>query len=157
MKKTVVSWKLSQTACQALAKRLKKQKFDSIIAIANGGLVPGKLLSEYLNLPLGIIVAKRYSKKNEPRQKVFLSSKVLWTTKNPKTNKILLVDDIIDQGVTVEKTVLQLHKTLKPKHLEVAVLYYKPDFVQVDLSNVPMHYYKKTKDWIVFPWEQRSV
>ena len=55
--------------------------------------------------------------------------------------KILVVDDLIDEGRTLKSFAVY-------PHYRFAVLYKKP------WSPIEPHYYiGETEDWIVFPWE----
>lgn len=67
-------------------------------------------------------------------------------------DKILIVDDVVDTGKTIEKVL----ETFKEKcgqqcdvEIKVASVYYKPEFS----SFKPDFYVHETSDWIIFPHE----
>ncbi|MFH0955270.1 MAG: phosphoribosyltransferase family protein [Candidatus Micrarchaeota archaeon] len=157
MKQILLNWKQIETACRKLSEKISKNRYDAVVCIANGGLVPGRLFSEYLNVPLGIVVAKRYNRKNKAKKFFAMDSKILWCGKKPKTKRILIVDDIIDEGITARTIADRLKKKLKPKRLDIAALFCKPKKTKANLADYTVFYYKKTKDWIVFPWETQPV
>ncbi|MDD5162604.1 MAG: phosphoribosyltransferase family protein [Candidatus ainarchaeum sp.] len=150
-----VSWKEIETACRHLAKKLEKNNYEAVVCIASGGLVPGKLLSELLQLPLGIVVSKRYNKNNCPDKKSFFDANVKWCCENAEPKKILLVDDLVDEGKTMEQIIGSINaKALIPglKTIDIAVIYYKNKNSSLQ-SRQKVHYYKTTENWIIFPWE----
>jgi hypoxanthine phosphoribosyltransferase len=155
MKTINASWKEIETACRHLAKKLAKNNYEAIVCIASGGLVPGKLLSELLQLPLGIVVSKRYNKDKTANQKTYLDATVKWCCKKASPSKILLVDDLIDEGKTMEQIISRLNEKAQIpsiKTIDIAVIYCKNKNASLQLKQ-KVHYYKTTEDWIVFPWE----
>jgi hypoxanthine phosphoribosyltransferase len=110
-----------------LAKQIPKNKYKYIVSIPRGGCVIGVYLSHLCNLD-------------------YLDPIQLLDYHHSETDlsKILIVDDLVDTGVTLQK----LQKIMMLP--DSAVLYYKPRSVIVPT------YYTETvsnTDWIVFPWE----
>jgi len=156
MKKAVISWNEAEAACRSLAKKLRKNRYDAVVCIASGGLVPGKLFSELLGIPLGIIVAKRYTFSNRARPTTYMDVAVKWCGRKVNAKKILLVDDLVDEGKTMQQIVGQLQanrSASKPLQIDIAVLFFKEKNVSVNLKPNRLFYYKKAVDWIAFPWE----
>lgn len=155
MEKRMVSWKETETACRFLAGKLRKNGYDAVVCIASGGLVPGKLFSGLLGLPLGIVAAKRYSKSNRADSQIFLDARIKWCAPDVHPKKILLVDDLMDEGKTVQSVLrgLARQKSGPKTIIDVAVLFYKERNVSVDLKPGRIFYYKKARNWLVFPWE----
>tara|TARA_Y100000310_G_scaffold345846_1_gene471192 strand:- start:75298 stop:75843 length:546 start_codon:yes stop_codon:yes gene_type:complete len=71
-----------------------------------------------------------------------------------KKNKLLIVDDVFDTGLTIKSVLESLKNKLKenyPKQIKVATIYYKPT---KNLTNLkPDFYLKETDKWIIFPHE----
>lgn len=135
-------------------------KPDMIVGLTRGGLIPAVMLSHYFNVPVVPVNLSLRDFRNdldnvisEIRQGVGLD--------NLQNKNILVVDDIVDSGETIE----ELHKIFASllnsygkydfDHIKTAVLYYNssnkakvvPDFYakQID-KNVQ-------NDWIEFSFE----
>ena len=104
----------------------KRHEYASIHGLPRGGLAIAVHLSHYLQLPFTLNVTQ-------------------FTNEYPD-GKLLVVDDIIDTGVTFERF-LDI-ASLKKINFETAVLYYKSHS-----SYTPTLYLRETNNWICFPWE----
>ena len=81
-------------------------KFNQIICIAKGGLRVGDILARIFNVPFAVMSVESYhgdGVKDEQGQIVFGNS-LAKTTPNIGSN-VLLVDDLADSGLTLEKCV----------------------------------------------------
>lgn len=75
-------------------------KFDVIVAIGRGGVIPGRLVSEFLSLPLKEITINFRNDKHEVQhQKPQIINKLNFDTKN---KRILIVDDVSRTGETLK-------------------------------------------------------
>lgn len=113
-------------------------KYDYIVGLSRGGLVPAVALSHKLSVPLIPVVWSTTSKKG--------NIDVMDLVDNPR-HKLLVVDDILDSGVTM-KTFLDYHGKM-----DVAVLIYN-----YEQEVVPNYYVKSIHrsvfpNWIDFWWE----
>ncbi|MBE9223196.1 phosphoribosyltransferase [Cyanobacterium stanieri LEGE 03274] len=139
-------WGYCETVAQAIMER--NQDYTQAIAIIRGGYYLGDYLSRRLHLPLGVIVAKSYSDDNA--QETLTMGEFSWVQK--PCGKILLVDDLVDSGITMETI---KHKLIKEHRVEVdtAVIWqksharFKPDYYH---SVTPADF------WIVQPFENES-
>ncbi|RMD68089.1 MAG: phosphoribosyltransferase, partial [Cyanobacteria bacterium J149] len=68
-----------------------------IISILRGGFYLGDYLSRRLNIPLSAIVAKSYSEQNQQGNLLLGQLSCI----EPPSNNVLLVDDLLDTGVTM--------------------------------------------------------
>jgi len=139
--KTFVTWDQVHQCTEFLAKLIEHQKYDAIIGVQRGGLIPAVLLSHKLNMPMHTI------------QFSLRDLKQVGNIDLPKKGRYLVVDDINDTGETFS----QLQEKFNQAGLTVkyAVLH----------NNVPSkftvdHYaleIDKSKDpaWIVYPWESK--
>lgn len=66
-------------------------------------------------------------------------------------DRILIVDDVHDTGLSMAKLIEQLRNETPATDIKIAVAYFKPDKSQVNFE--PDFYLKKTNDWLVFPHE----
>lgn len=88
---------------EEIIERLKQihfiEKFDMIVAIANGGLVPAALLNQQLNVDIQVL---RINFKDEKQQPRYDSPQLLQQIGFDFEGKnILLVDDRIKSGATI--------------------------------------------------------
>jgi len=121
---------------------------DVIVGVARGGLIPARLMSDFLNvstlLTVGVAFYADIDKRGkEPRITQALPSHI--TGKN-----LLVVDDVADTGRSLEVVVAELRK--HQLDIRTATLYRKP---WVEFK--PDFYAKETDAWIVFPWERRET
>lgn len=163
-KKIFIDFKQIKSDIKTLANEIIHSKFNyqAIIAITGGGLVPARLLRNYLNIPIFCVNIKYYDKNDNILKNPVI---VQWLSTSEinslKKKNILIVDDLNDTGSTINLVVDLLCNTytnkIKPvnfNHLGVAVLYDK--LKNKNKLSESISYYK-TKDigdnWIVFPWE----
>lgn len=147
MKEMKLSWKGFENLTYKLCEKIKKgnENFNHIICIATGGLILGKLLSEKLNLPLGIISMKAYEDK---KLKTLKFDRHISSTKKV-AGAVLLVDDITDSGTSFKAAYNYLSNYKGIKKIKTASLFNKPSS-----SFIPDYFVKETSDWIVFPYEK---
>lgn len=75
------------------------EKFDLIVAIARGGIIPAAFIQLKLNIPMEII---RINYRDDSNNPIFDEAKLLEEKKFTHTNKkILLVDDVSRTGKTI--------------------------------------------------------
>ena len=124
-------------------------KPEAIVAVARGGLVPGRVLNDLLETPqlatiqiefyVGIVETKR-----EPILKQALTTSL-------RGKKVLLVDDIADSGKSLQLAKMHL-QAQGVTEIKTATLYYKP---QSALK--PDFYEKQTCNWLIFPWDIKET
>lgn len=124
-------------------------KPDVIIGIARGGLVPARILSDFLETPeLAIIQIEYYVSIAQTRQEPILK-KSLHTQITDK--KALLVDDVSDTGKSLQLAKNHLQQQ-GAKEIKTATLYAKPQTI-----TKPDYCEKQTSNWIVFPWDAKET
>jgi len=116
MNKRFITWDYIETAIDDIASQIKSSKLDiqHIYGMPRGGLIPAVMLSHKLDIPLlkvGMVL----------------------------NNKVLIIDDICDSGLT-------LHKY----NLPTATIHTK----ETASVQPTFHYEMIDKDWIVYPWER---
>jgi len=147
----VPSWEDMQTYAKKTAEMIKKSRFypDVIIALSRGGLVPSRLLADFLHIKnvlaikvdhWGITAAKDGKARISHGLDRDLSGR-----------KVLIVDDITDTGQSMELA-LQHIKSLDPLEVKTAAL--------IHLTNskyIPDFYgHEREWAWIIFPWNYRE-
>ena len=68
-----------------------------------------------------------------------------------KGKKVLILDDVADTGKTLKLVKEHLFSKGAEK-VKIATIYYKPWSIVM-----PDYYEKKTKRWVVFPWERKET
>ncbi len=148
-----VSWDEYHRLIESLALQVHEAgyRFDSLLCLARGGLRVGDVLSRVFDLPLAILSASSYREAAGKQQGRLDIAEYITSTGGPLTGTLLLVDDLVDSGVTLGRVIEHL-KQRYPGLTEVrsAVLWYKarsdfaPDFYVEYLVNSP---------WIRQPFE----
>jgi hypoxanthine phosphoribosyltransferase len=143
---TYTTWEEIHRALGVLARRVVlNSKPDVLVIIAKGGLIPGRILADFLIIDdIGLIEAKFYKSIGTRGEKPYIKSATLpsITGKN-----VLVVDDVVDTGRTMQLVVDYL-SSHKAKSIKTLAIYVKPWS-----TYIPDYYYAQTTKWIVFPWE----
>ncbi len=134
----------------------KKYKPTVLVGIMRGAAPIIDILSRILKLPIAYIVIQSYSGKGtEDQQGQLMFAREISSLANEKDfNKVLLIDDLSDTGLTLNKSIewLKGYEPVKDyiKEVKTACLWkkksstFEPDFCPVRLESDP---------WIVQPTE----
>lgn len=122
---------------------------DYIVGVKRGGLIPAISLSHRFNKPLIMMSCQlRDSKDKEVR--------LYEVEEISNTNKVLIVDDICDSGITMSQIMIQFFSHLfAPNNVKTCSLFFNTD------QKFIVDYYAKEIDrskddrWIIFPWENK--
>jgi hypoxanthine phosphoribosyltransferase len=150
-----VSWEEYHTKIEQLAAKiyLSEWEFDQILCLARGGLRIGDVLSRIYNKPLAILSATSYGGKDfQERGSLTIANKITMTTAQ-MGKRILLVDDLVDSGETLDQILVWLkqHQEYEIAEVRSAVLWFKacsvakPDYYVDFLPDNP---------WIHQPFEK---
>jgi uncharacterized protein len=150
-----VSWDDYHRSIEQLALKLYQSdfKFNQIICLAKGGLRVGDILARIFDLPLAIMATASYGGPDyRMRGSITFSHDLTMTTANLGSH-VLLVDDLVDSGVTLQKTLVWLDRKygFYIEEVRTAVLWHKscsvitPDFCVDYLADDP---------WIHQPFEK---
>ena len=137
--KAYCKWDEIEFLIKDLATQLKKakKKYDCILAITNGGIIPARLLARDLDVELIQLIPIR--------------NKVLVKSEMPcllPQNKYLIVDDIYDTGNTYNKVVA----AMKGFSCDFVFLMSRFDTCSGISSKILNH-----DKWIIFPWEKHDI
>ena len=131
-------------------------KFDTIVSISNGGLIPAAYISKYCNIPRVInISCKAYNKENELESVTFYNG----FNRNDfhHSTNILVVDDLIDSGITMYEVVNLIEDVTQDAcDIFTGSLYYKANISHCD----PPDFFVAPFDggeWLSFPWERINI
>ncbi|MGB3508542.1 MAG: phosphoribosyltransferase [Microcoleaceae cyanobacterium] len=150
-----ISWsKYHQTIEHLAAKIYQSQwQFNQIICLARGGLRVGDVLSRIFNQPLAILATSSYGGVGGQIRGEIKIAKHLTMATETLGSYILVVDDLVDSGVSLEKSVnwLQDNHGQEIQELRTAVLWYKAGSILE-----PDYYidYLVDNPWIHQPFER---
>ena len=177
MNKIHYNWSDVQGACLDLARQINLDQWapDYIVGITRGGLVPAVLLSQYLNVKCHTLhVSLRDG--GETESNLWMAEHALGyvpaehrstsgTQVDPAfRKKILIVDDINDQGSTLAWIRKDWKDSCLPRHPAWEVIWGNNVRVAVLTNNIAspeeVNYHawevnKAEEDcWLVYPWEE---
>ena len=152
--KYCLSWEDVEAGCKRIAHLLKDKQIDLIIPLVRGGLTPGVLLSEMLNVkdvdPMKISTRAGLA---------FWPDREKWQVWLNTNVNVLVIDDIVDSGKTFDMLMGSAKHAQCPSNVYLASLVINTNAVpkHFDLGNV-IHYLSVSKDenefpWVVFPWD----
>ena len=154
MKEMKVSWTNIMIACDNIAATLQQTGYkpNVVIALSRGGTIAGTILSHMLKCDMAVIAVKRYRDTEKGVKDDWLSSneRIAFIRKFKPNEKILIVDDIIDEFVALPYAIRLVHNTLPLNpYVRVSALYSK------DITKTPYYgFIVDKKTWVVFPWER---
>lgn len=150
-----VSWSDYHHTIEQLALKIHQSNwsFNQIVCIAKGGLRVGDILSRIYNQPLAILSVSSYGgDNNQVRGSLTFANDLTMTTAN-LGNRVLLVDDLVDSGMSLKRTLTWLDRKygFYIDEIRTAVLWYK------DCSVITPDYYVDylaDNPWIHQPFER---
>ncbi len=143
-----ISWEKLYKDCVLLSQKIKAEvNADEIIAISRGGVVMGRLLSDFLSLPMSNISMQSYIGTMQTKEPEIVAG----LTKDISAKTILLVDDVADTGKTFKKAVPYL------EHLGAKKVYAVAPYIKPHAIFSPDFWVEKTASWIIFPYEVWEV
>lgn len=128
-------------------------EFNQIVCLAKGGLRIGDILCRLFDVPLAILSTASYGgENNQTRGSITFSRDLSMTTANLGSH-VLLVDDLVDSGQSLKRSIAWLHNKygFYIDEIRTAVLWAKgcsviqPDYQVAYLSDNP---------WIHQPFEK---
>ncbi len=149
-----VSWDEYHHAIEALALMVHESgwRFDHVLCLARGGMRPGDIFSRIFDVPLAILSTSSYREEEGTVRGSLDIAKYITMTRGTLSGRVLLVDDLVDSGVTLEQVQTHL-RTNFPAVTEVksAVIWCKAcSSVRPDFSLK----YLESNPWIHQPFEE---
>ncbi|GCL36520.1 MULTISPECIES: phosphoribosyltransferase [Sphaerospermopsis] len=149
-----VSWSDYHHKIEQLAVKIYQSgwQFNQIVCLARGGLRVGDILSRIYDLPLAILSTSSYNGAGKQERGGLIVSPHLTMTTERLGSRILLVDDLVDSGITLKETIpwLKEYSQVAIEEIRTAVIWYKDCSVIV-----PDYYadYLPDNPWIHQPFE----
>ena len=144
----ILSWEAVARDARRLSHAIRQSGYmpDIIVAVTRGGLIPARIVSDYLHIKdIATIKVEHWGIAATPDEKAILKFPL---NADIKKKKVLLVDDITDTGDTLEISVPYL-KGFDPKEIRTATLLHK-----TTSHIIPEYFVRKISRWrwIIFPW-----
>jgi hypoxanthine phosphoribosyltransferase len=144
----ILTWSGVAKDAKRLSGAIRSSGFgpDIIVAIGRGGLVPGRIISDFLHIKdLTAIKVEHWGIAATPDEKAVIRFPL---NADIKGKRVLLVDDITDTGDTLRVT-LEYLRGFRPQEVRTAVLIHK-----TTSEVVPDYYLRKVTKWrwVIFPW-----
>lgn len=139
---------IAQLARQIHTHHKGQLPYDQILCLARGGMVVGDAFSRIFKLPLAVLFTSSY-KINQERGELFIDNQIA-KQNNRLGHNILLVDDLVDSGLTLQGVVDNLYTNYHPTLLDTAVIWKKEHSVfmpNFHVLNSP------SDEWLVQPFE----
>jgi uncharacterized protein len=145
---TFITWEEVYSLCHQLAQQLRKANFriNVIVAIARGGYVPARLLSDMLGIDdLACFKIEHYQgayKQQEAVVKYPLNADI-------NGRNVLLLDDVCDSGDTFDVGIGHIRQCGTVNEMRTAVLHLK-----TVSRYVPDFYVEEIREWrwLIYPW-----
>ena len=125
---------------------------DALVCLARGGMRVGDVLSRVFDMPLAILATSSYREGSGTKAGRLDISDTLTSTGDDPWGRVLLIDDLVDSGNTLEQVMRQLPQSYPLiGQIRSAVIWYKacsrvvPDYYVEHLPRSP---------WIRQPFER---
>ena len=154
MKDLYVTWSEYHHKIENLAVKIHQSnwEFDHIVCLAKGGLRVGDILCRLYDKPLAILSTASYEgENNRERGKIKFSEHL--STIDPLGDRILLVDDLVDSGISLQESINWLKSKYQKNIMEIrtAVIWYKNTSIEIPDFYVD---YLPDNPWIHQPFEK---
>jgi len=127
-------------------------KFDQLLCLARGGLRVGDQMSRVFDVPLAILSTSSYREAAGTQRGDLDIAQYITMTRGELSGRILLVDDLVDSGITLERVQRHLKERYQAvTDVRTAVIWHKSS------SKVTPDYcvdFLATNPWIHQPFEE---
>lgn len=159
-----LSWNQIDDIVYNLSKKVEKEgKPEVIIAIQRGGLVPAVMLSHILGVRdiLTLSITRTIDDSiDAPKIEPYLPSEMYSKFNNLSQKDVLLVDDIIGTGITLQtaqKLLKQSSCLLRFRNLVCIANLNNWEKININKPSEQICYIgKEVREWVVFPWEKHN-
>ena len=153
-KKIYITWNTLLDDCKKICNNIIKdvKYYDCIVSVGRGGMVLSRLIAEKLKIRQIHVFNIHSYVKNTSQEITTLPS---FNLKLLDNKKILVVDDVVTTGKTLEYVCGKIIQEAKEPMIETVTEYYN-----ISVNNKPIikpnYYaveYNANNTWLVFPWE----
>jgi uncharacterized protein len=152
MDKDFQTWEGIADQVGILATKLRDEKFELMLVITRGGMIPGAILGYKLGIRNIVVAAVEFyddrtgARAVQPTFLQFPADPIL------TGKRILILDEVWDSGRTIQAVATRVHQAGGVPI--TAVLHYKPRMSETALE--PDYYVLATNAWIVYPWSKHE-
>lgn len=149
-----ITWSEYHHKIETLAVKIYQSdwQFDHIVCLAKGGLRVGDILCRLYDVPLAVLSTASYGgEENRDRGRIKFSQHL--STIQPLNGNILLVDDLVDSGISLAESLKWLQTNYRENIVDIrtAVIWYKSTSVKTPNYFVD---YLSDNPWINQPFEK---
>lgn len=153
IKKVFLDWNTIESLCNTLSDQIKDVglKYDTIVSIGRGGMIPARLIAENLDIHnVEIFNCRSYT--DIANQGKMISGPFNYDVLFDK--KVLIVDDVYTTGNTLDFVCGRICQTVDEIFITTATMYLnKQQKVIERFPDLWVKEYDANTDWLVFPWE----
>lgn len=164
MKQVNLTWDWFDSSVQAMLQRSRERlgqdrssperTLDGIIVLGRGGMVLGARLSHLLHVPIaGAVIMSRYNNLQDQTPAPPVEGVVVSPSLLRHRGVVLLVDNIISEGVTLRLALRALEEAgVDPARVQVLALLARGQHAPEGIIGQRV---EDQDTWFVFPWEAR--
>jgi len=147
-----VSWEEIERWAEIIVEKIGDAKFDCVIAVIRGGLVPSRIIADYLGIKdIFTLKTEHWGVTATPDGKAKVTYPIV---KDLDGRAVLVVDDITDTGQSL-RLAIEATKQKNPKTVRSAT------FLHINRSEVIPDYFAEEVDstnwkWFIFPWNRKE-
>lgn len=147
----VLTWGDVMTLVDHLMPQLRTG-FDALLLITRGGIIPGGMIAERLDLNYILTAAVRFPTELADKRLAWPTFLQFPEDALLRNRRVLIVDDLWSSGRTITTVIGRVEKA--GGRPETAVLHYKPG-ANLFRQTGPTYYAAITDAMIFYPWESR--
>lgn len=148
----VVSWEEIERWAEIIVDKIGDFKFDCVISVIRGGLVPSRIVADYLSIKdIFTLKTEHWGITATPDGKAAVTYPIV---KDLDGRSVLVVDDITDTGQSL-RLALEATKQKNPTIVRSAT------FLHIKKSEIVPDYFaeeitEENWKWFIFPWNRRE-
>jgi len=148
----VVSWEEIERWAEIIVEEIGDFKFDCVISVIRGGLVPARIVADYLSIKdIFTLKTEHWGITATPDGKATVTYPIV---KDLDGRSVLVVDDITDTGQSLKLAI----EATKQKNASVVK---SATFLHIKRSEIAPDYYaeevtEENWKWFIFPWNRRE-
>ncbi|MEM0134289.1 MAG: phosphoribosyltransferase [Thermoplasmatales archaeon] len=148
----IVSWEEVERWAEIIVEKIGDFKFDCVISVIRGGLVPARIVADYLSIKdIFTLKTEHWGITATPDGKAAVTYPIV---KDLIGRSVLVVDDITDTGQSL-KLAIEATKQKNPKVVKSAT------FLHINRAEIAPDYFAEEVTaenwkWFIFPWNRRE-
>ncbi len=148
----IVTWEEIEKLAEIITQKIGDFRFDCIVSVIRGGLVPSRIVADYLNIKdIFTLKTEHWGITATPDGKARVTYPIVIDLKG---RAVLVVDDITDTGQS-------LGLALEATRMKNPLLVKSATFLHITKSQIVPDYFGQQIEeedwrWFVFPWNKRE-